>query len=127
LRKIFMAMAEDIRVVIIKLADRLHNMRTLDALPPEKQQRIAHETMDIFAPIANRLGIGEIKGELEDLSFRYLDPENYKLAKDLIDKEFKERKKDVEAAIRELRAELLQYKIKVLDVHGRAKHIYRFF
>jgi GTP pyrophosphokinase len=127
LRKIFMAMAEDIRVVLIKLADRLHNMRTLDALPPEKQQRISHETMDIFAPIANRLGIGEIKGELEDLSFKYLDPENYKLAKSLLDKEFKERKSDLEGAIRELRAELLQYKIKVLDVHGRSKHIYRFF
>ncbi|HLM84332.1 MAG TPA: RelA/SpoT family protein [Candidatus Bathyarchaeia archaeon] len=127
LRKIFMAMAEDIRVVIIKLADRLHNMRTLDALPLEKQLRIAHETMDIFAPIANRLGIGEIKGELEDLSFKYLDPENYKLAKDLLDKEFTEREKGVHTAIRELREELLKYKIKVMDVHGRTKHVYRFF
>jgi GTP diphosphokinase / guanosine-3',5'-bis(diphosphate) 3'-diphosphatase len=127
LRKIFMAMAEDIRVVLIKLADRLHNMRTLDALPPDKQQRIAKETMEIFAPIANRLGIGEIKGELEDLSFKYLEPENYKFAKDLLDKEFRERKKEVELAIKELREELLKYKIKVLDVHGRSKHIYRFF
>jgi len=127
LRKIFMAMAEDIRVVLIKLADRLHNMRTLDALPPEKQKRIARETMEIFAPIANRLGIGEIKGELEDLSFKYLDSKNYKFAKELLDKEFAERKKDVEIAIRELREELLNHRIKVLDVHGRAKHIYRFF
>src|SRR3989339_1295785 len=127
LRKIFLAMAEDIRVVLIKLADRLHNMRTLHALPPEKKERIARETMEIYAPIANRLGIGEIKGELEDLAFKYLEPENYDLAKGLLDKEFKERKKDVEIAIQELRQELLQYKIRVLDVHGRAKHIYRFF
>jgi len=127
LRKIFMAMAEDIRVVLIKLADRLHNMRTLDALPPEKQLRIARETMEIFAPIANRLGIGEIKGELEDLSFKYLDPENFKFAKNLLDKEFRERRKDVDVAIRELREELTQSKIRVLDIHGRAKHVYRFF
>jgi GTP diphosphokinase / guanosine-3',5'-bis(diphosphate) 3'-diphosphatase len=127
LRKIFLAMAEDIRVVLIKLADRLHNMRTLHALPPDKQQRIAKETMEIFAPIANRLGIGEIKGELEDLSFKYLDPKNYELAKNLIDKEFRERKQYVDAAIEELRAELTKNRIKVIDIHGRAKHIYRFY
>jgi len=127
LRKIFLAMAEDIRVVLIKLADRLHNMRTLDALPPEKQQRIARETLEIFAPIANRLGIGEMKGELEDLAFKYLEPDNYKLAKELMEKEFKERKKDLEVATEELKSELEQNKIKVIDIHGRAKHIYRFF
>ena len=127
LRKIFLAMAEDIRVVLIKLADRLHNMRTLGALPPEKRERIARETLEIYAPIANRLGIGEIKGELEDLAFKHLEPENYKLAKSLMDKEFKERKKDLEVAINELRTELMQNKIKVIDIHGRAKHIYRFF
>jgi GTP diphosphokinase / guanosine-3',5'-bis(diphosphate) 3'-diphosphatase len=127
LRKIFLAMAEDIRVVLIKLADRLHNMRTLDALPPEKQQRISKETLEIFAPIANRLGIGEIKGELEDLAFKYLEPDNYKLAKELMDKEYKERKQDLEVATKELQSELVQNKIKVIDIHGRAKHIYRFF
>jgi GTP diphosphokinase / guanosine-3',5'-bis(diphosphate) 3'-diphosphatase len=127
LRKIFLAMAEDIRVVLIKLADRLHNMRTLEALPPEKQERIAKETMEIYAPIANRLGIGEIKGELEDLSFKFLDPKNYELAKGIMEKEFKERKEYVDLAIKELRAELLGSKIKVIDVHGRAKHVYRFF
>jgi guanosine-3',5'-bis(diphosphate) 3'-pyrophosphohydrolase len=127
LRKIFLAMAEDIRVVLIKLADRLHNMRTLNALPKEKQERIAKETMEIYAPIANRLGIGEMKGELEDLAFKYLDPENYNLATELMEKEFKERKQDLEVATEELRKELEQNKIKVIDIHGRAKHIYRFF
>lgn len=127
LRKIFLAMAEDIRVVLIKLADRLHNMRTLYALPPDKQQRIARETMEIFVPIANRLGIGEIKGELEDLSFQYLEPQNYKLAKELLDKEFRERKKDLEIAIEELKEETKKNNIKVIDIHGRAKQIYRFF
>ncbi|OGI27109.1 MAG: hypothetical protein A2359_02495 [Candidatus Moranbacteria bacterium RIFOXYB1_FULL_43_19] len=127
LRKIFLAMAEDIRVVLIKLADRLHNMRTLHALPPEKQERIARETMEIYAPIANRLGIGEIKGELEDLAFKYLDPENYKLAKGLLDKEYKERKNDLEVAIEELREELKKNNIKVIEIHGRAKQTYRFF
>jgi GTP pyrophosphokinase len=127
LRKIFLAMAEDIRVVLIKLADRLHNMRTLHALPPEKRERIARETMEIFAPIANRLGIGEIKGGLEDLSFRYLDPKNYEFAKDLLDKEFRERKKDVDVAIKELKEELTSNNIKVIDVYGRTKQVYRFF
>ncbi|MDI6777718.1 MAG: RelA/SpoT family protein [Patescibacteria group bacterium] len=127
LRKIFLAMAEDIRVVLIKLADRLHNMRTLGALPPEKQQRIAKETMEIFAPIANRLGIGEIKGELEDLSFKYLDPKNFALAREILEKEFKEQKKYIDLAIEELKKELSDSKIKVIDVHGRAKHTYRFF
>src|SRR3989339_441758 len=127
LRKIFLAMAEDIRVVLIKLADRLHNMRTLHALPPEKKERIARETMEIYAPIANRLGIGEIKGELEDLAFKYLDSENYKLAKGLLDKEYKERKNDLEVAIEELREELKKNNIKVIEIHGRAKQTYRFF
>src|SRR6185437_4511016 len=77
LRKMMLAMVDDIRVVLIKLADRLHNMRTLEHLPPDRQQKIARETLDIYGPIAHRLGMGKIRGELEDLGFRYLDPIAY--------------------------------------------------
>ena len=76
-RKMFLAMVDDIRVVLVKLADRLHNMRTLQYLPSEKRQRIAQETMDIYAPIAHRLGMGKMRGELEDLAFSYLEAETY--------------------------------------------------
>jgi len=127
LRKMFLAMAEDIRVVIIKLADRLHNMETLGALPPEKQARIARETLDVYVPIANRLGIGEIKGRLEDLAFKHLDPENYEFVKNLEEKEFGIRKKNLEKTIGELKKELQKASITVIDIYGRTKRIYRLF
>src|SRR6058998_1256644 len=84
LRKMMLAMVDDIRVVLIKLADRLHNMRTLEHLPPERQQKIAKETLDIYGPIAHRLGMGKIRGELEDLGFRYLDPIAYEQVRDAV-------------------------------------------
>ncbi|MEA2007016.1 MAG: RelA/SpoT family protein [Patescibacteria group bacterium] len=127
LRKMFLAMASDIRVIIIKLADRLHNMRTLSALPKDKQLRIAKETMEIYVPIANRFGIGEIQGELEDLAFKYLDPKKYKEVVKLETEVFKERAKYVKNAIKELRVELGKEGIKVLDIHGRAKHYHRLY
>lgn len=127
LRKMFLAMAEDIRVVIIKLADRLHNMETLGALLPEKQARIARETLDVFVPVANRLGIGKIKGRLEDLAFKHLDPENYEFVKNLEEKEFGIRKKNLEKTVGELKKELQKANITVLDIYGRTKQVYRLF
>jgi len=127
LRKMFLAMASDVRVILIKLADRLHNMRTLYALPEDKQQRIAKETMEIFVPIANRFGIGEVKGELEDLSFKYLDPKNYKKTVKMESEEFKNRVRYVKYAIKELKREFKKEKVEALDIHGRAKHYYRLF
>jgi len=127
LRKMFLAMASDIRVVLIKLADRLHNMETLDHVPPEKQQRIAMETLEVFAPIANRLGIGEIKARLEDLSFKYLDSENYEAVSKLVKEQYTQRKKYVDKAIGELKKELLREGIDVIDIYGRTKHTYSLF
>jgi GTP diphosphokinase / guanosine-3',5'-bis(diphosphate) 3'-diphosphatase len=123
LRKMFLAMAEDIGVVIIKLADRLHNMRTLDAHPPEKRTRIAQETMEIYAPLANRLGIWQMKWELEDLAFRYIDPERYKqIAKQLHSKRTV-RERYIREVEKILRDELAAHGITA-EVTGRAKHIY---
>jgi len=127
LRKMFLAMAEDVRVVIIKLADRLHNMETLDAVDKEKQHRIALETMEIFAPLANRLGIGEIKANLEDLAFRYLDPENYEYVSKISREQYEQRRKYVEKVAVELKKELLREGIKVLSISGRTKHLYSLY
>jgi len=102
LRKTFMAMGEDVRVVLVKLADRLHNMRTLGHMPEQKRKRIAQQTLDIFAPLANRLGIWQMKWELEDLAFRYVNPEKYKeIATNLAERRFN-REKDVNEIIEDL-------------------------
>jgi GTP pyrophosphokinase len=127
LRKMFLAMGADIRVILIKIADRLHNMKTLYALPEDKQKSISKETMEVFVPIANRLGIGEIKNQLEDLAFMYLDPENYEKTVKLSREALIERKKYTQRAIKELKKELRREGVSVLDIYGRAKHYYRFF
>src|SRR5262245_34238369 len=123
LRKMFLAMAEDIRVVLIKLADRLHNMRTLAALPAEKQLRIARQTLEIYAPLAERLGIWQIKWELEDLAFKILEPERFRELAKLLDTRRKGREGYIEQAIGVLRPELEKAGITA-DLEGRPKHIF---
>lgn len=123
LRKMLLAMAEDARVVLIKLADRLHNMRTLAALPADRQLAIARETMDIFAPLANRLGIWQIKWELEDLSFRYLEPAAYRQIAAMLAERRSAREEYVARFVARLQAKLAQAGV-VAEVSGRAKHIY---
>ena len=126
LRKVFLAMGDDIRVVLIKLADRLHNMRTLGILPEFKRKRIAQETLDIFAPLANRLGIWQMKWELEDLAFRYVNPEKYKEIANNLNTKIKDRESEITAIEKNL--------LKILDdsgikgeITGRTKHIYSIY
>ncbi|MCW9089372.1 MAG: GTP diphosphokinase [Gammaproteobacteria bacterium] len=123
LRKLLLAMAEDVRVVMIKLADRLHNMRTLKHLSAEKQRRIARETMDIYAPLANRLGIWQIKWELEDLSFRYLDPVSYKQVAKFLDERRVDRQGYIDNVIGILEKQLDKAGVKA-DIKGRPKHLF---
>ena len=122
LRKMFLAMAEDISVVLIKLCDRLHNMRTLWAFPADKQKRIALETQEIFAPLANRLGVWQIKWELEDLAFRYLEPEKYREIAELLASKRVTRERVIADASEVLREHLDAAGIKA-EITGRAKHI----
>jgi guanosine-3',5'-bis(diphosphate) 3'-pyrophosphohydrolase len=123
IRKMLLAMADDIRVVLIKLADRLHNMRTLGALKPEKQQRIARQTMEIYAPLAERLGIWQIKWELEDLSFKALEPEAYRELAKLLDTRRRGRESYIERAIDVLRPRLEEAGIEA-ELQGRPKHLF---
>jgi guanosine-3',5'-bis(diphosphate) 3'-pyrophosphohydrolase len=122
-RKMVVAMSKDIRVLLVKLADRIHNMRTLDHMKPEKQERIARETLDIYAPLANRLGIGWLKSELEDLSFKYLDPAEYDGLTTKIQSRVKERERFVQEVVELLRGRLDEAKISA-DIYGRIKHVY---
>jgi RelA/SpoT family (p)ppGpp synthetase len=126
LRKMFLAMGSDFRVILIKLADRLHNMRTLGYMPPHKQLQTAKETLEIFAPIANRLGIWQLKWQLEDLSFRYLDPDHYREIASQID----ERRSDREAYIKRITAYIREQFAREnleAEIIGRPKHIYSIF
>jgi len=113
-RKMVLAMVDDIRVVLIKLADRLHNMRTLEHLPPERQLQIAQETLDIYAPLAHRLGMGKVRGELEDLAFQYVDPIGYKQIKDQVDA----RRKSGEEFLAKI-VDFIQGKLKENGVEAR--------
>ncbi|HEV3090485.1 MAG TPA: bifunctional (p)ppGpp synthetase/guanosine-3',5'-bis(diphosphate) 3'-pyrophosphohydrolase [Candidatus Cybelea sp.] len=126
LRKMFLAMTKDIRVIIIKLADRLHNMRTLASLPQGKQQAIARETLDIYAPIAHRLGIWKIKWEIEDECLRYLEPASFHDIVERVAKTRREREADVEKAIARLRDEFKEMKVNA-EIHGRPKHFYSIY
>ncbi|MDR3708266.1 MAG: bifunctional (p)ppGpp synthetase/guanosine-3',5'-bis(diphosphate) 3'-pyrophosphohydrolase [Capsulimonadaceae bacterium] len=126
LRKILLAMARDLRVMIIKLADRLHNMRTLSALPPNRQKRVAEETLQIFAPLAHRLGIWQIKWQLEDLAFKYVSPEAYADVSEKVKRTRREREADISLAIEQLRHRLEQEGIDA-EINGRPKHLYSIY
>ena len=125
-RKLFIAMAKDIRVILIKLADRLHNMRTLQYMRPEKQKKIARETLSVYAPIAHRLGISEIKNELEDLSFKYLDYKKYEEIKGLVQQRESDRNEQVQEMISDIESIMKEYNIQY-RIFGRAKHFYSIY
>ncbi|MBI2443703.1 MAG: bifunctional (p)ppGpp synthetase/guanosine-3',5'-bis(diphosphate) 3'-pyrophosphohydrolase [Candidatus Magasanikbacteria bacterium] len=127
LRKMFVAMAEDVRVMIIKFADRVHNLLTLEALEEEKRYRVALESLEIFAPIANRLGMGEFKGLLEDLSFPWVYPKEYERVKRLRDELLSGSEAVIESVLNRLREELTASGIRYLDIHGRKKQLYSFY
>ena len=126
LRKLFFAISKDLRVLFIKLADRLHNMRTLDSLPVEKQKRIAQETLDIYAPMSARLGISQVKCELEDLSMKYLFPDAYKYLAEALDQKRLERMQYVKRIAGEIETELDHVGIKA-EIKGRPKHFYSIY
>ncbi len=127
LRKLFLAMAKDIRVILIKFADRLHNMKTLDVLPKEKQRRIALETLDIYAPLAYRLGIGELKGQLEDFAFAYVHPKEYQEITKQIKDRYSRRKKYLQKTIPLVKKTLAKKNIRVIEIHARTKRAYSLY
>lgn len=125
-RRLFIAMASDFRIIFLKLADRLHNMRTLNFMAAAKQQRIAQETLDIFAPLANRLGVGKIKAELEDLSLKYLYPDKYYEIAKLVSQKKVERDSTVQLLIDKIKQDVKKFGIKA-EITGRAKHYYSIY
>ena len=125
-RKMLLAMSQDVRVILVKLADRLHNMQTMDAMRPEKQKRIARETVDIYAPIANRLGLNPIYRELEDLGFKYLFPNRYRVIDKAIRTARGHRKEVIRKILEALENQLTQYQLE-FDVQGREKHLYSIY
>ena len=126
-RKLLLSVAKDARVILIKLADRLHNMRTLEFMPPEKRLRIAQETRDLYAPLAHRFGLAAMKAELEDLAFKFLEPEEYRNLAKLIVQKRKERESLIEEMAQPLRARLAESGIKVYEASGRPKHLWSIF
>ncbi|RYZ76747.1 MAG: bifunctional (p)ppGpp synthetase/guanosine-3',5'-bis(diphosphate) 3'-pyrophosphohydrolase, partial [Proteobacteria bacterium] len=127
IRKMIVAMGKDVRVILVKLADRLHNMRSLNHMPPEKQARIAQETLDIYAPLAGRLGIMNLKIELEDLSFRYSLPDAYYSLAQEVSMKKHEREKYIEDTKRQLFQELTNRTKLNFEIYGRPKHLYSIY
>lgn len=127
IRKMIVAMGKDVRVVLVKLADRLHNMRTLNHMPPAKQAKIAEETLEIYSPLASRLGINTLKIELEDLSFRYYLPESYYALVQKVAKKKKEREKYIDDVKKVLTQEVTKKSKVEFEIHGRPKHLYSIY
>ncbi len=126
-RKMLLAMVDDVRVVLVKLADRLHNMRTLHYLPAEKRKRIAQETMDIFAPIAHRLGMGKLRSELEDLAFQHLHPEDYRELAAQLEKRRPENEKFLSGVTAHIEEKMREADASFVRVEGRVKRLYSRF
>src|SRR5262245_16362732 len=126
-RKMLLAMVDDVRVVLVKLADRLHNMRTLEYLQPDKRRRIAQETVDVYAPIAHRLGMARVRGELEDLAFQHLEPEEYQKLKELVES----RRLRLEAFLEEVKQRIMDMMsasgIQVVYLEGRIKRLFSIY
>ena len=127
LRKMFVAMAEDVRTILIKFADRIHNLQTLDALPPNKQYRIALESLEIFAPIANRLGMHEIKGQLEDYSFKYVYPKEYRRVEKMVQEKAKVHEEYFNRLAKKTRKELAATELHPIDIQWRRKQLYSLY